>query len=137
MTMSSMITGDVIGKIVVVTLSLAIQTGTHATGTGNAPKKAPNTKISMGILSVSKTIQSKIVTRMTPMAYIMIVIGSTLTVNNWAKRKAGTIASGTAFVTAMMNNPLQQASSTGQSATRTMKAIVMIQRNTILGMAAI
>ena len=137
MTMSLMITGDVTGQIVAVILSLAIQTGTHATGTGNAPTKTPNSMILMGILNVSKTIRSKIATRMTPMAYIMIVIGSTLTVNNWAKRKAGTIASGTAFVTAMMNNPLQQASSTGYSATRTMKAIVMIQRNTILGMAAI
>ena len=113
MTMVLMITGDVTGKIVAVILSLAIQTGTHATGTGNAPKKAPNTKISMGILSVSKTIQSKIATRMTPMAYIMIAIGSTLTVNNSAKRKAGTIASGTTFVTAMMKGLLQQASSTG------------------------
>ena len=113
MTMSLMSTGDVTGKIVAVILSLAIQTGTHATGTGNAPIKTPNMMISMGIFSVSKTIQSKIATRMTPMAYIMIAIGSTLTVNNSAKRKAGTIASGTTFVTAMMNGLLQQASSTG------------------------
>ena len=95
-------TGNVTGKIVAVALSLAIQTGTHATGTSSALTKTQNMMISMGILSVSRIIQSKIAIRMTPMAHIMIAIGSTKAVNNSAKMKAGMIASGTTLVTTKM-----------------------------------
>ena len=76
---------------------LAIATGTNATGSKTVLIRHLRTKISMGILSVSKAIRSKIATRMTPMAYIMIAIGSILIVNNSAKKKAGMIVSGTTF----------------------------------------
>ena len=103
MTILSLVsTGNVTGKTVAVAQSLAIQTGTHATGTSSALIKTQNMMISMGILSVSRIIQSKIAIRMTPMAHIMIAIGSILIVNNLAKKKAGMIASGTTLVTTKM-----------------------------------
>ena len=106
MTMSSMSTGDVIGKTVAVPLLLATQTGTRATGTNSVLINPLNLMISMGILSVSNRTHYQIATKTTLMVYITTVIGTTLAVNNSGKIKVGMIASGMALVILQMKKKL-------------------------------